>query len=58
MDLLNSPGWQVWLYTFLVCGWGILSIRFIQKQMWPLLALSLVMLISHAVMLWRVTRRK
>lgn len=55
---MNSPGWQVWLYTFLVCGWGILSIRFIQKQMWPLLALSLVMLISHAVMLWRVTRRK
>lgn len=54
---MNAPAWRVWLVTALVCGWAILTIRFVQKGEWPFAILCVLLLISNAVTLWRLTRR-
>lgn len=54
---VNAPKWRIWLVTALVCGWGILALRFGQRQEWPMAALCLLLLIVNVVTLWRLTRR-
>jgi len=53
---LNAPAWRVWLVVALMCGWGILSIRFVQRQEWPMAGLCVLLLITNAVTLWRLTK--
>lgn len=54
---MNAPAWRIWLVTALVCGWGILTIRFVQQGNVPLALLCALLLVSNAVTLWRLTRR-
>ncbi|WP_199698464.1 hypothetical protein [Deinococcus cavernae] len=53
---MNAPAWRVWLTTALVCGWGILTIRFVQKGEWLFALLCGLMLLVNGVTLWRLTR--
>ena len=55
--LLNAPAWRIWLITALMCGWGILGIRFIQKGDTPLALMCLLLLVANGVTLWRLTRK-
>lgn len=54
---VNAPAWRVWLVVALMCGWGILTIRFFQTNQVPLALLSLLLLASNGITLWRLTRR-
>lgn len=54
---MNAPKWRIWLVTALVCGWGILALRFAQRQEWPMAGLCVLLLIVNAVTLWRLTQR-
>lgn len=53
---MNAPQWRIWLVTALLCGWGILTIRFVQKEQWPMALLCLALMVSNGVTLWRLTR--
>lgn len=53
---MNAPAWRIWLVVALVCGWGILTIRFVQREQWPMAVLSFVLALVNAVTLWRLTR--
>ncbi|MBB5234969.1 hypothetical protein [Deinococcus budaensis] len=53
---MNAPAWRIWLVAALVCGWGILTIRFVQTGSIPLAILSALLLITNAVTLWRLTK--
>ena len=53
---MNAPAWRVWLVVALVCGWGILTIRFVQRGQWPMAGLCALLLIVNGVTLWRLTR--
>lgn len=55
---MNSPAWRVWLTTALVCGWGILAIRSVQKQEWLFVVLCSLMFLVNVVTLWRLTRNR
>lgn len=54
---LNAPAWRVWLVVALMCGWGILTIRFVQKGNVPFALLCALLLISNGVTLWRLTKK-
>ncbi|BDP42868.1 hypothetical protein DAETH_28370 [Deinococcus aetherius] len=41
----------------LMCGWGILAIRFVQRGNVPFALLCALLLITNGVTLWRLTRR-
>jgi len=53
---LNAPPFRVWLVTALLCGWGILAIRFVQKGNLPFALLCGLLMITNAVTLWRLTK--
>lgn len=53
---MNAPAWRIWLVAALVCGWGLLAGRFMQKQEWAMMGLCLILMIFNAVTLWRLTR--
>lgn len=55
---MNAPAWRIWLVVALVCGWGILTIRFVQQGSVPLALLSGLLLITNAVTLWRLTKNR
>ncbi|MFK7602299.1 MULTISPECIES: hypothetical protein [Deinococcus] len=54
---MNAPVWRVWLVTALVCGWGILTIRFVTTSNWPLAIVSLVLAVFNAYTLYQLTRK-
>lgn len=54
---MNAPAWRIWLIAALMCGWGILSIRFVQKGDTALALMCLLLLVANGVTLWRLTRR-
>lgn len=54
---MNAPAWRIWLVTALVCGWGILTIRFATTNNWPLAVVSLVLAVFNAYTLYNLTRR-
>lgn len=54
---MNAPAWRIWLVVALMCGWGILSIRFVQRQEWLMVGLCLLLLITNGVTLWRLTKQ-
>ncbi|AFD26240.1 hypothetical protein [Deinococcus gobiensis] len=54
---MNAPAWRIWLITALMCGWGILGIRFVQKGDPVLALMCLALLIANGVTLWRLTRQ-
>lgn len=54
---MNAPAWRVWLVTALLCGWGILVIRFVQNGDLPLALVCGLVFLSNALTLWRLTRR-
>ncbi|MDV6374489.1 hypothetical protein [Deinococcus arenicola] len=54
---MNAPRWRIWLVTALVCGWGILTIRFGTQANWPLAAVSLVLAVFNAYTLYGLTKR-
>ncbi|WP_291431698.1 hypothetical protein [Deinococcus sp.] len=53
---MNAPAWRIWLVVTLMCGWGILAIRFSTRQEWPMAGLSALLLITNGVTLYRLTR--
>lgn len=53
---MNAPPWRIWLITALMCGWGILGIRFVYKGETPLALMCLLLLVANGVTLWRLTR--
>lgn len=54
---VNAPPFRIWLVTALLCGWGILAIRFVQKGNVPFAVLCGLLMITNAVTLWRLTRK-
>lgn len=54
---MNAPAWRVWLVVALMCGWGILAIRFVQQGNVAFALLCALLLITNGVTLWRLTRR-
>ncbi len=54
---MNAPAWRIWLITALMCGWGILGIRFVQKGDPVLALMCLALLIANGVTLGRLTRQ-
>ncbi|WP_309572751.1 hypothetical protein [Deinococcus sp.] len=53
---MNAPAWRIWLVTALVCGWGILAIRFFYRQQWPMAGLCVLLMIVNGITLWRLTK--
>ncbi|WP_194165299.1 hypothetical protein [Deinococcus terrestris] len=53
---MNAPAWRIWLVVALMCGWGILGIRFVQKGDVIFAVLCAALFLSNAVTLWRLTR--
>lgn len=43
--------------TALLCGWGILAIRFVQKGNLPFALLCLLLMVTNGVTLWRLTKK-
>ncbi len=54
---MNAPQWRIWLVTALLCGWGMLGMRFVQKEQWPMVLLCLLLMLSNGVTLWRLTKK-
>ncbi|SMB95033.1 hypothetical protein [Deinococcus hopiensis] len=50
---MNAP---VWLLVLLTCGWGALTIRFVQKANLPFALLSAAMFAWQGWRLWMRTR--
>ena len=50
---MNAP---VWLLVLLMCGWGILGIRFVQKENLPFALMSAVLFVWNGWRLWVRTR--
>ena len=53
---MNAPAWRVWLVVALMCGWGILGIRFFQQDELVFALLCAALFLNNAVTLWRLTR--
>jgi hypothetical protein len=53
---MNAPAWRIWLVTALVCGWGILTIRFLQTGTWPMAILCALLMVANGITLWRLTK--
>lgn len=53
---MNAPAWRIWLVGILMVLWGVLGVRFIQKEEWVMVFLSALLMVSNAVTLWRLTR--
>lgn len=53
---MNAPAWRIWLVVALMCGWGILGIRFFQRGDTVFALLCLALFLNNAVTLWRLTR--
>ncbi|WP_291423864.1 hypothetical protein [Deinococcus sp.] len=54
---MKTPAWRIWLTTALVCGWGILAIRFFQKENVPFAIMSVCLMIANGVILWQQTKK-
>lgn len=53
---MNAPAWRVWLVVALICGWGILTIRFVQKEQWVMAGLCALLAVVNGITLWRLTK--
>ncbi|GAA5501810.1 hypothetical protein Dxin01_01549 [Deinococcus xinjiangensis] len=53
---MNAPAWRIWLTVALMCGWGILGIRFAQKQDWAFVLMCVALFIVNGITLWRLTK--
>lgn len=53
---MNAPAWRIWLVVALMCGWGILGIRFGQRGDLIFALLCAALFLNNAVTLWRLTR--
>ncbi|MFC4638908.1 hypothetical protein [Deinococcus hohokamensis] len=54
---MNAPAWRIGLVAVLMVLWGLLALRFVQREEPVMSGLCLLLLLANAVTLWRLTRR-
>lgn len=53
---MNAPGWRIGLVAVVMVLWGVLALRFVQRGEPLMTGLCLLLLLTNAVTLWRLTR--
>ena len=53
---MNAPAWRIWLVGALMVLWGVLALRFVQRNELVMAGLCALLMIANGITLWRLTR--